>query len=210
MCRSPVPSISVAPMVDITSRHFRFLVRLLSKRTVLWTPMFYARRVASRKTHVVAGMLRYHELEGAPVAQLGGDCPKTLVAAARRCEQFGYSEVNLNLGCPADSAKSEQFGAMLMLPRAQSKVVAAVRALTQELSIPVSVKLRIGVDDHDSYDFFRSFVQRLHEEGGCDRFVVHARKALLDGLPAVFTDSVLSRVAASILPMTSSTVSSSG
>jgi tRNA-dihydrouridine synthase A len=175
--------VAIAPMVDITTRHFRFLMRLLTKRTVLWTPMFYARRIASRKAHQVSCMLRFHELEGPPVAQLGGDDPKMMVAAARRIQSLGYSEVNVNLGCPAHNAKSERFGASLMLPAAHNTVVAAVRAMTSELQIPVSVKVRIGVDAHDSYHFFRDFVARLHQEGGCDRFVIHARKALLNGLP---------------------------
>ena len=177
-------SVHVAPMVDITTRHFRYLMRLMTKRTVLWTPMFYARRIAARKQHAVDSMLRFHPAEGAPVAQLGGDDLKALLAAGRRCQRLGYSEVNLNLGCPADSAKKERFGAMLMLPCAHDRVVAALRAMTSELSIPVSVKVRIGVDEHDSYQFFRDFVMRMHEVGGVDRFVVHARKALLAGLPS--------------------------
>ena len=178
-------------MVDVTTRHFRFLMRLLTKRTVLWTPMFYARRIATRKRHVVDNMLRFHPSEGEPVAQLGGDDAKLMVAAARRCEALGYGEVNINLGCPAGSATSERFGAALMLPPARGAVVAALRAMTRELTIPVSAKVRIGVDAHDSYEFFKDFVLQLHEDSGINRFVVHARKALLNGLPSGGSESGL-------------------
>jgi tRNA-dihydrouridine synthase A len=180
----PPPVISVAPMVDVTGRHFRYLVRLMSKRTTLWTPMFVARRLATRKRHVVDQMLRFHpdELQGGLVAQLGGDDPKTMISAALKCQAAGYSEVNINLGCPARNAQAGNHGAMLMRPP-HDNLVHLVREMTQQLSVPVSLKIRLGVDEYESYEFLRDYVGRLHEEGGCNRFVVHARKALLGGLP---------------------------
>lgn len=101
--------VSVAPMVDVTGRHFRYLMRLLSRRTTLWTPMLPSVRVAKRsRREVMEEMLRFHPSEGRPplVAQLGGDDPRLMLAAGRRCEEAGYGEVNINLGCPARNAQA--------------------------------------------------------------------------------------------------------
>eukprot|EP01043_Picozoa_sp_COSAG02_P023118 COSAG02_NODE_1225_length_13785_cov_12.911588_2_plen_509_part_00 len=175
--------VSVAPMVDVTTRHFRYLIRLMSKRTSLYTPMYVARRLATRKRHVVDKMIHYHPAELPQLtAQLGGDDRRTMLSAARKCQEAGYSEVNINLGCPARSAQAGRHGAALMKPDAHDHVVALLREMVCELDVPVTVKLRIGVDDHDSYEFFRDFALRLHEESGCQRFIVHSRKALLSGL----------------------------
>ena len=185
------PRVSVAPMVDVTTRHFRYFIRLMSKRTALYTPMYVARRLATRKRHVVDRMIGFHPAE-LPLltAQLGGDDRRTMLSAARKCQEAGYSEINLNLGCPARSAQAGRHGAMLMRPDAHDDVVALLQAMVSELSVPVTVKLRIGVDEHDSYEFFRDFVFRLHEESGCERFIVHSRKALLGGLPGSGSGSV--------------------
>jgi tRNA-dihydrouridine synthase A len=175
---------SVAPMIDITDRHFRYLFRLMSKRTTLYTPMLLAHRLVGRSRAQVSDMLRLHPSEllgGGVVAQLGGNHPDAMLKAALMCQAEGYSEVNVNMGCPSRPAKVNSHGASLMLPP-HGPVVGLMRTLTQELRIPVSVKTRIGVDAHDSYEFFRDFVLRLHEEGGVMRFIVHSRKALLDGL----------------------------
>jgi tRNA-dihydrouridine synthase A len=189
--------VSVAPMVDVTTRHFRYLIRLMSKRTALYTPMYVARRLATRKRHVVDKMIRFHAAELPQlVAQLGGDDRRTMLSAARRCQEAGYSEINLNLGCPARSAQAGRHGAALMRPEAHDHVVALLREMVCELDVPVTVKLRIGVDDCDSYEFFRDFVLRLHEESGCQRFIVHSRKALLSGLPPSVKQLVLDDEAA--------------
>ena len=172
----PRHTVSVAPMVDITHRHFRYMMRLISRRAVLWTPMLVARKLDPRQ-------LRYHPNEKPPVAQLGGDEEKSIIAAALRCQELGYSEVNLNLGCPARSAQAGKHGILLMLPESHDSLLSLVKTMSANLDIPVSCKVRIGVDDHDTYPFFRDFVGRLHAEGGITRFVVHARKGLLKGLP---------------------------
>lgn len=169
-------------MVDVTDRHFRQLLRIMSKRCLLYTPMFVARRLALRKNREVASMLRFDANEKPVAAQLGGDDPDIIVKAALRCEKAGYSEVNLNLGCPARNAQAGNHGAMLMRPENHKQTVSVLKAMTSELQVPVSAKVRIGVDEHDSYQFFRDFIQNLHENAGVNRFVVHARKALLDGL----------------------------
>ncbi|KAJ1458732.1 hypothetical protein M885DRAFT_512530 [Pelagophyceae sp. CCMP2097] len=178
-----VMQLSVAPMVDITTRHFRYLLRLMTKRTVLWTPMFASHRLAKLKKREVEKMLRYSPVEHPLVAQVGGDDVAEVLAAAKICQDLGYGEVNLNLGCPSRNAHSGKYGALMMLPANQKRCVAIVKALTTELTVPISCKVRIGVDSYDSYEYFRDFVGELHSTGGCDRFVIHARKALLDGLP---------------------------
>ncbi|RHY43637.1 hypothetical protein DYB28_011359 [Aphanomyces astaci] len=178
---SRVPIVSVAPMVDVTDRHFRSLIRIMTKRTLLYTPMFLARRVAQRKRHEVAQMLLFRPEELPLAVQLGGDDVRHIMGAARKCQDAGFSEINLNLGCPAGTAQERNFGATLMKPP-HDKITHLVRTMTSQLDTPVSVKVRIGVDSHDDYPFFRDFIGRLHAQGGCNRFVVHARKALLDGI----------------------------
>ena len=177
------PVVSVAPMVDVTGRHFRYLIRLMSKRTTLWTPMFTASRLARRKRRVVDSMLRFHPRELPLVAQIGGDDVRTMLSAARKCEAAGYSEVNINLGCPARNAQSGNYGAMLMHPP-HDQLLQLAGDLVSALNIPVSVKLRIGVDEHDNYDFMRDFVKALHVDAGVDRFVVHAMRLCLVPTPA--------------------------
>lgn len=172
--------VSVAPMVDVTTRHFNRLIRLLSKRTTLYTPMIAAQKLTNRKR--ANELLRFHDEErqgGGLVAQLGGADPDHILRAAERVQAHGYSELNINLGCPAKNAQSFEYGAALMKPHRHENVVAMLSRLTTELTIPVSVKLRIGVDTHDSYEFFRDFVDLLSTEAGVSRFVVHSRKALL-------------------------------
>jgi len=166
-------------MVDVTDKHFRYLMRLISRRTVLWTDMYVARRLATRNHRIVKEMIRYHPSELPVVAQLGGDDPAMIVTAGKKLERAGYSEINLNLGCPARNAQTGDYGAMLMLPP-HDNVISCAKAMSSELNIPVSMKLRIGVNDFDSYSFFRDFVHKLHVDGGINRFIIHSRKALLD------------------------------
>jgi len=145
------PRVSIAPLVDITTRHFRYLLRLVSRRVVLHTPMLAARKVAASSS---PSILRFHADEvdsGGLVAQIGGDSVSTVVRAAQKCEAVGYSAINLNLGCPAKSAQGGSFGATLMLPDKRRRLLRIVKALNEEVDIPVSCKVRIGVDEHDRY-----------------------------------------------------------
>jgi tRNA-dihydrouridine synthase A len=143
--------------------------------------MLLARRVAQRKRSDVAQMLLYRTAELPLAVQLGGDDHNHIMSASRKCQEAGFSEINLNLGCPAGTAHERNFGATLMKPPL-GKLTALARKMTSEISIPVSVKLRLGVDEFDSYEFFRDFVGQLDHHGGVGRFIVHARKALLDGV----------------------------
>ncbi|MBX2886149.1 MAG: tRNA dihydrouridine(20/20a) synthase DusA [Granulosicoccus sp.] len=172
----PVYRLSVAPMMELTDRHFRYLMRLITKRTLLFTEMLTANAVI----HGDRDRLLGHDATEHPLAlQLGGSEPELLREAAVIGESLGYDEINMNVGCPSDRVKSGRFGACLM---AEPELVAGcVEAMRTAVSIPVTVKCRVGIDRDDSYDLFEEFVRKV-ASGGCDRFYVHARKAWLDGL----------------------------
>ena len=169
--------LSVAPMMDWTDRHCRAFHRLLSQETLLYTEM------------VTTGALlhgdvpRHLDFDAAehPVAlQLGGSEPADMAASARLGERWGYDEINMNVGCPSDRVQRGTFGACLM---AEPVLVAAnVAAMRDAVSIPVTVKCRIGIDDQDSEAALTDFVGQVSEKGGCSRFIIHARKAWLQGL----------------------------
>jgi len=170
------PLVSVAPMLDLTDRHCRALFRLLSRRVRLYTEM------------VVTGSIIYGDRDRFlgfgdnehPVAlQLGGSDPAQLRQCAQLAEQFGYDEVNLNVGCPSDRVKNGMFGACLM---AMPELVAdCVGEMVNAVSLPVTVKTRIGIDDRDSYEELQHFID-LNVRAGCRHFIIHARKAWLQGL----------------------------
>ena len=168
--------ISVAPMMDWTDRHCRFFMRLLNADAVLYTEM-----VTANALHFgdAEKLLRYDESEHPIAIQLGGSDPDLMAESAARAAQVGYDEININIGCPSDRVQSGQFGACLM---AQPDVVAAcVRAMQLAVDVPVTVKTRIGIDDHDSDEFLAHFVDAV-AAAGCRKFIVHARIAVLDGL----------------------------
>ncbi|MAI41728.1 MAG: tRNA dihydrouridine(20/20a) synthase DusA [Gammaproteobacteria bacterium] len=162
-------------MMGCTDRHFRFLLRLLSTNSILYSEM------------IVTGALLYGEKEkflahneDAPCGfQLGGSNPKELAEAAILVEEAGYQEVNINCGCPSDRVQVGGIGACLM---AKPELVAdCYQAMSSAVDIPVTVKSRIGIDESEDYSFFKRFVLKLYDVG-CRTFVVHARKAILKGL----------------------------
>jgi tRNA-dihydrouridine synthase A len=163
-------------MMDRSDRHFRFLMRLLAPHALLYTEMITARALM----HGDAARLLKFDVAEHPVAlQLGGNDPAELATAARLGERAGYDEVNLNVGCPSDRVKAGCFGAALMLDAA--RVAECVAEMRAAVAVPVTVKTRLGVDEHDSYEFLRAFVERV-SAAGCDAFILHARKAWLRGL----------------------------
>lgn len=163
-------------MMDRTDRHFRVVLRQLTRRTLLYTEMITAQAVLHGDRELLLGF----SPEEHPVAlQLGGDDPVQLAAAAKIGEAFGYDEINLNAGCPSDRVQSGRFGACLMArPEHVRELLASMRAAVQ---IPVTIKHRIGIDDLDRYEDLLRFVDVV-SESGADRFTVHARKAHLQGL----------------------------
>ena len=168
--------LSVAPMMDWTDRHARYFLRLLSKRTLLYTEMVTTGAVLNGDREKLLGF----SSEENPIAlQLGGCDPKALAECAQIGEDYGYDEINLNVGCPSDRVQSGRIGACLM---AEPELVAdCVNAMKQVTKLPVTVKHRIGIDDQDSYEELVAFVSRV-AEANCDGFIVHARKAILSGL----------------------------
>jgi tRNA-dihydrouridine synthase A len=168
--------LSVAPMMAYTDRHLRYLLRLLAPHARLYTEMITARALLRGDAQ---RLLRFDETEHPVALQLGGSDARELAAAARLGAAYGYDEINLNVGCPSDRVRAGCFGAALMLERA--RVAECVRAMRAEVAVPVTVKTRLGVDDHDSYEFVRDFVGEV-AAAGCTTFIVHARKAWLAGL----------------------------
>lgn len=174
----PDPLFSVAPMMDVTDRHFRYLFRHFSRRSVLWTEMV-ASNALFHKPELAKPYLEFHPCERPLVLQLGGNQPEYIRRAAEMAQSFGYNEVNLNCGCPSEKVSGKGcFGAALMLePKLVAEIMSAFNAGAG--GIDASVKCRIGVDDMDSYEYLRDFVGTVAEHGNVKHFVVHARKALL-------------------------------
>jgi tRNA-dihydrouridine synthase A len=167
---------SVAPMMDWTDRHDRYFLRLLSRHARLYTEMVTANAIRhGDRDHLLAFNGEEH-----PVAlQLGGSEPDALAEAAKIGAAYGYDEINLNVGCPSDRVQSGRFGACLML---EPQLVAdCVAAMALAVDIPVTVKCRIGVDDQDPEEALFSLVEKSAAQG-CQIFIIHARKAWLDGL----------------------------
>jgi tRNA-dihydrouridine synthase A len=163
-------------MMDWTDRHCRFFHRLLSQHTLLYTEMVTtgALRHGSVERH-----LRFNAEEHPVALQLGGSDATDLAFAAKLGEQWGYNEINLNCGCPSDRVQRGAFGACLM--NEPQLVADGVKAMVDVVSVPVTVKHRIGIDQIESYDFVRDFVGTV-KEAGCSVFIVHARNAWLQGL----------------------------
>ena len=171
-----MPLISIAPMLDQTDRHCRFFLRQLSRHIRLYTEMLTTGALLHGHQH---RLLAYDPAEHPLALQLGGSTPAELAQCARIAAEYGYDEVNLNVGCPSDRVQSGRFGACLMAePDLVAECIAAMRAV---VSVPVTVKTRIGIDERDSYEELADFVHRV-AAGGCETFIIHARKAWLHGL----------------------------
>ena len=171
----PAP-LSVAPMMDWTDRHERFFLRLISAHVRLYTEMVTTGAIlhGSRDR-----LLAFDPAEHPVALQLGGSDPAALAECARIGADLGYDEINLNVGCPSDRVQSGRFGACLM---AEPDLVAdCVAAMRRAVDVPVTVKHRIAIDDQPEWDTLIDFVDRV-AAAGCERFIVHARKAWLEGL----------------------------
>ena len=167
---------SVAPMMDCTDRHARYFLRLITRRALLYTEMVTTGAIIHGDRKHLLGFDAFER----PVAlQLGGSDPAELAQCAQVGASYGYDEINLNVGCPSDRVQSGRFGACLM---AEPELVGdCVRAMREAVTLPVTVKTRIGIDDRDSYECLSHFVQVV-ADAGCRTFIFHARKAWLQGL----------------------------
>ncbi len=168
--------VSIAPMMDRTDRHYRYFMRQITRHTLLYTEMITTAAIIHGDRHK---LLDFSPIEKPLVLQLGGDNPEELAECARIAEYFGYDQLNLNVGCPSSRVQDGNFGACLMAH--PEKVAKAVAAMQRAVRIPVTVKHRIGIDNLDRYEDLFNFV-KIVAESGCQHFIVHARKAWLQGL----------------------------
>lgn len=169
-------TLCIAPMIDWTDRHYRYLMRLITKKTMLYTEMITANAIIHGPR---ARLLQYSPEENPLTLQLGGNKPDDLIFCAKLAEDLGYSEINLNVGCPSDRVSRGDFGLSLMYK--PELVAECVNTLKQAVNIPISVKCRIGVDDKDSFEELVYFIQGIID-AKADFICIHARKGWLNGL----------------------------
>ncbi|HPQ50321.1 MAG TPA: tRNA dihydrouridine(20/20a) synthase DusA [Alphaproteobacteria bacterium] len=168
--------ISVAPMIDWTDRHCRYFHRQMSPRALLYTEMITTGAILHGDLEKLLG---FSDQEHPVALQLGGSEPNDLAQSAKIGEDWGYDEINLNCGCPSERVQKGSFGACLM--REPQLVADCVKAMQDSVSVPVTVKCRIGIDESAEYDFLNDFVGVV-SAAGCGKFIIHARKAWLKGL----------------------------
>ncbi|PCJ96363.1 MAG: tRNA dihydrouridine(20/20a) synthase DusA [Zetaproteobacteria bacterium] len=171
-----ISQISVAPMMDWTDRHCRYFHRLISPNALLYTEMVTTGALIHGDK---SRFLRFDKAEHPIALQLGGSDANDLSACAKMGEDSGYDEINLNCGCPSDRVQKGKIGAILM--KEPDTVATAIEAMIDAVNIPITVKCRIGIDEYDSFEFLNTFVETL-EKAGCKTFIIHARKAWLQGL----------------------------
>ena len=172
-----IHKISVAPMMDCTDRHFRMIMRKISSKALLYTEMIVAQSLIY--TDKKEKFLNFNSEEHPLSIQFGGDNPQMLKEVAKMAQDWGYDEINFNVGCPSPRVCSGNFGASLM--KEPAKVAKCIESLKNSCNLPVTIKHRIGVDEEDSFNKLNNFVQEV-ANAGADRFIVHARKAILKGL----------------------------
>ena len=175
--KQSIYSYRIAPMMGWTTRHYRYFFRLICKKAQLYTEMLTTGAILNSPQR--ERLLGFDESEKTLAIQLGGSRAMDLAQAAKIVEPYGYSEINLNVGCPSDRVQSGCFGAILFKdPR---RVADCVAAMSAAVKLPISVKTRIGVDNYESYDYLAQFIQQV-SLAGCKTFIIHARKAWLSGL----------------------------
>jgi tRNA-dihydrouridine synthase A len=168
--------ISVAPMMEYTDRHFRYLIRCISKHVFLFTEMITSAAIVNGDHKK---LLTFNDIEHPIGIQIGGKCIKELLIACSIIQDYGYDEINLNVGCPSSAVQRGGFGAKLMLDK--EHVGNIVSNLLNKSRIPISVKCRLGVDQFDTYRFLYDFIETV-SSAGCKLFYIHARKAMLSGV----------------------------
>ncbi len=169
-------TVSVAPMMDCTDKHEIYFLSLISKNINLYTEMIVANAIirGDRKK-----LLSFKKISNPVTLQVGGSNPNELAEACRISEDYGYKEINLNLGCPSKKVQKNKFGACLMK---EPKLVAkCIEAMVKSTKLPVTIKTRIGYNEVENFNFFKSFVQTT-KDAGSQKFIIHARKALLKKL----------------------------
>ena len=168
--------ISVAPMMDCTDRHDRYFLRLISKNVMLYSEMVATKSAIHGDRKRILG---FREEEKPLALQVGGSDKKELAEVAKLAEQYGYDEINLNLGCPSKKVQKNSFGACLM--KEPNLVAECINSMVNSCKIPVTAKTRIGVDDIEDIEYLNNFINKL-KQSGCNTVILHARKAILKGL----------------------------
>ncbi|WMY95781.1 MAG: tRNA dihydrouridine(20/20a) synthase DusA [Arsenophonus sp.] len=168
---------SVAPMFDWTDRHCRYFHRILTKKTLLYTEMVTTSAIIYGN---IKNVLTYNVEEHPLALQLGGNEPQELAHCAKIAQKYNYDEINLNIGCPSNRVKNGCFGAFLM--KEASLVADCIKVMQDAVTIPVTIKTRIGVDNDDSSEFLIDFIDKIITNSQCRLFIIHARKAWLSGL----------------------------
>tara|TARA_B100000424_G_scaffold151218_1_gene115321 strand:+ start:431 stop:1435 length:1005 start_codon:yes stop_codon:yes gene_type:complete len=168
--------VSVAPMMDCTDRHDRYFLRLISKNVMLYTEMVVTKAVLRGDKHK---LLKFNNLEKPLALQVGGSDKKELAEVAKIAEDYGYDEVNINLGCPSKKVQKNSFGACLM--KEPDLVSECLAEMKKSCNIPVTAKTRIGFDDTEEFDYLNMFINKM-KSSGCKTIILHARKAILKGL----------------------------
>ena len=162
----------IAPMMKKTDRHFRFLARQFTRKSMLYTEMIHSNAILKGDRNK---LLSFSEIEHPVGLQLGGSDPETLAQAAKIGEDFGYDEINLNVGCPSKKVKSGNFGVFLM--KDIDLLCSCINELKKNIRIPLTIKCRIGVDQFEGEDYLKSFIEKV-ADAGISLFIIHARKAI--------------------------------
>ena len=169
-------SVSVAPMMDWTDKHDRYFLRLISKNVMLYTEMIVANAIIRGDKDF---LLKFNLLEKPLALQIGGSVPKELAEAVRIAENYGYDEINLNLGCPSKKVQKNKFGACLM--KEPNLVGDCVNEMKNACNLPITIKTRIGYDHLEDYEYLKKFLTII-KKAGTKTFIIHARRAILDKL----------------------------
>ena len=169
-------TISVAPMMDCTDRHERYFLSLISPNIQLYSEMIVANAIIKGDREKI---LSFKKVKNLTILQLGGSNPTELAEACRISEQYGYDEINLNLGCPSKKVQKNKFGACLM--KEPNLVAECVNAMVNATKLPVSIKTRIGYNDIEDFEFLKKFIETI-KIAGSKKFIIHARRAILTKL----------------------------
>ena len=169
-------TISVAPMMDCTDRHERYFLSLISQNIQLYSEMIVSNAIIRGDRDKI---LSFKKVKNKTILQLGGSNPSELAEACKISEQYGYDEINLNLGCPSKKVQKNKFGACLM--KEPDLVAECINAMVSATSLPVSIKTRIGYNDIEDFEFLKNFISTL-KKAGTNKFIIHARRAILTKL----------------------------
>jgi len=169
-------TISVAPMMDCTDRHERYFLSLISQNIQLYSEMIVSNAIIRGDRDKI---LSFKKVKNPTILQLGGSNPSELAEACKISEQYGYDEINLNLGCPSKKVQKNKFGACLM--KEPGLVADCVNAMANATKLPVSIKTRIGYNDIEDFEFLKNFISTI-KKAGTKKFIIHARRAILTKL----------------------------